>query len=62
MPLFEKTPLSGPGKLKAKRGRKRTKDDAESKKTEEEYSLENEYKGNNNKIIFMTFMATDTTV
>lgn len=47
--LFEKTPLSGPGKLKAKRGRKRTKDDAESKTTEEEDSLENEYRGNNNK-------------
>lgn len=53
MPLFEKTPLSGPGKLKAKRGRKRTKDDAESKTTEEEDSLENEYRGNNNTIILM---------
>ena len=35
---------------------------SESKTTEEEDSLENEYKGNNNKIVFMTFMATDTTV
>lgn len=43
----QKTPLSGPGKLKAKRGRKRTKDDAESKTTEEEDSLENEYRENN---------------
>ena len=60
--LFEKTPLSAPGKLKAKRGRKRTKDDAESKTTEEEDSLENEYRGNNSKIILMKFMTTDTTV
>ena len=41
-PLIEKTPLSGPGELKTKRGRKRRKDDAESMTD----SLENEYQGN----------------
>ena len=44
-PPIEKTPLSGPGVLKKKRGRKRRKDDTESLADEEKDSLENEYQG-----------------
>lgn len=44
---FEKTPLSGPGPFKAKRGTKRTRADAESMTSREKESLENEYRENN---------------
>ncbi|XP_078382632.1 centromere protein U-like isoform X2 [Oculina patagonica] len=45
--LPEKTPLSGPGALKTRAGRKRRRNEAESTRNEEMESLENEYRENN---------------
>lgn len=42
--LPEKTPLSGPGTLKTRAGRKRRGDDAEQAGDKEMESLENEYR------------------
>ena len=43
--LSKKTPLSGPGALKTRAGRKRRREDAESAGKEGMESLENEYRG-----------------
>ena len=45
MQLSEKTPLSGPGTLKSRAGRKRERNDAKSAGDKEIKSLENEYRG-----------------
>ena len=42
--LSEKTPLSGPGTLKTRAGRKRRRDNTEPAGDKEMDSLENEYK------------------
>ena len=44
MQLSEKTPLSGPGTLKSRAGRKRGRNDAKSAGDKEIESLENEYR------------------
>lgn len=43
--LSEKTPLSGPGALKTRAGRKRNRNEAGSNRNEEMESLEFEYRG-----------------